>query len=718
MPDISADLISGRRFAQTWRGYDPEEVKEFLAQVAEQVRTLRERLDIEVSARREADQRALHPRIDEATLMSAVGEETAAILRSARTAAAEIIAKAEANAESRVAAAEAKSGELLAHSEALSTRRVEESEVAANEVWAKALADAEELRRSAQQDATAVAEEAAQKGQDSIEAAEVVREKVLTDLARRRKLATVQIEQLRAGRERLLDAYLVVRRTLDEVTNELQRADAEARAAAVAVGRMDRDEHTGELLDLRREDHWDSLAAFGGAEPVGHAGDQRTTAETPVVLAPKVTQVAQAPAVVVAPPPPKMVSEDLAGGRQYRCRLAGRRHRECPDRAHRTKRHGPYGRRGARRGHPAPESASNDGRSATQRTYSQPPTPGAPTAITAGTEEAEGEAGQGKDVQGLFARLRENRDQATRAARKTLRDTGSQDGVDTGMDEVEATQNGAGQVTVEDATLEAQPEAAGNGALTAVSEEEQEGAAAGAAGVGVDAGEKLLERGATVTRDLGSSLTRKLKRALQDEQNSLLDRLRSLKGPVTPASVLPDADEHPDHFADAGRPLLQQAAQAGAQVASELCGSDAANVAVAQHVDDLAEELGRAIAEPLRQRLELAMRSAGDDQAEVANALGAAYREWKTQRIEASAHHEVAAAFSRGAYLTFPEGGLLRWVVGSAEGPCPDCEDNALAGEQPKGEAWPTGQLYPPAHPGCRCAVAPAGGDGTGTATT
>ena len=98
------------------------------------------------------------------------------------------------------------------------------------------------------------------------------------------------------------------------------------------------------------------------------------------------------------------------------------------------------------------------------------------------------------------------------------------------MDEVEATQNGAGQVTVEDATLEAQPEAASNGALTAVGEEEHEGAAAGAAGVGVDAGERLLERGDTVTRDLGSSLARKLKRALQDEQNSLLDRLRSLKG--------------------------------------------------------------------------------------------------------------------------------------------------------------------------------------------
>ena len=251
MPDISADLISGRRFAQTWRGYDPEEVKEFLAQVAEQVRTLRERVDIEVSARRDADQRAMHPRIDEATLMSAVGEETAAILRSARTAAAEIVGKAEANAQSMVATAEAQSGDLLAQSEALSTRRAEEADIAANEVWAKALAEAEEVRRSAQQDADVIGQEAAQKCQESIEAAEVVREKILSDLARRRKLATVQIEQLRAGRERLLDAYLLVRRTLDEVTDELQRADAEARAAAVTVGRLDRDEQTGEFVDLQ-----------------------------------------------------------------------------------------------------------------------------------------------------------------------------------------------------------------------------------------------------------------------------------------------------------------------------------------------------------------------------------------------------------------------------------------------------------------------------------
>ena len=448
--------------------------------------------------------------------------------------------------------------------------------MAANEVWAKALADAEELRRSAQQEAAAVGEEAAQKGQESIEAAEVVREKILTDLTRRRKLATVQIEQLRAGRERLLDAYLVVRRTLDEVTDELQRADAEARAAAVAVGRMDRDEQTGELVDLRREDHWDSLAAFGGAEPVAHAGDQKTTAETPVVLAPKVSQVAPAAAVASAPavapapavataPPPKATHdlpvEDNTVVSRTDAIESVRIVRTGPNGADTTTVE-------------APEEVTLPPKAEVTTEEEAP-------ASSPGTEDADGEASQGKDVQGLFARLRENRDQATRAARKTLRDTGGQETSETETIEpesigpvssqAEATQNGVDQADGENAGPQTKVEVAGNGAAAAVNQEEL---LAVASGTDLDAGERLLERQDAVTRDLGSSLARKLKRALQDEQNSLLDRLRSLKGTATPAKVLPDADEHPDHFADAGRPLLQQAAQAGAKVASELCGNE------------------------------------------------------------------------------------------------------------------------------------------------
>ncbi len=224
---------------------------------------------------------------------------------------------------------------------------------------------------------------------------------------------------------------------------------------------------------------------------------------------------------------------------------------------------------------------------------------------------------------------------------------------------------------------------------------------------GTNADQEFFRRRDAITSRLEASLARKLKRALQDEQNSLLDRLRNLKVPATPANILPNIEEHPDRFVEAGRPLLEEAARAGADLVAALWGGTVPPDLALEGLDDLAEDLGRAIAEPLRQRLELAFQSLDEDNGEVADALGAAYREWKTQRIEAAAHDEVAAAFSRGSYLAFAKGTPLRWVADASDAPCPDCEDNALAGEQVKSEPWPTGQLYPPAHPGCRCALAP-----------
>ena len=256
-------MIEGRRFAQSWRGYDPEEVKQFLSQVAEQVRALRERCESTDSARREAEERAAHPQMDEASLMSAVGEETAGILRSAHSAAAEISAKAEVNAQTIVAAAQTKADDLLAQAESMLAARSAEAEAVAADIRESALAEAEQLRDAAQQDADALASSAAREYQETVQAAQALREKILTDLARRRKLGSVQVEQLRAGRERLLDAYLVVRRTLDDVTDELQRADAEARAAADAVGRQNATERPDEAVDLRHDDAWDALGAFG-----------------------------------------------------------------------------------------------------------------------------------------------------------------------------------------------------------------------------------------------------------------------------------------------------------------------------------------------------------------------------------------------------------------------------------------------------------------------
>ncbi len=128
----------------------------------------------------------------------------------------------------------------------------------------------------------------------------------------------------------------------------------------------------------------------------------------------------------------------------------------------------------------------------------------------------------------------------------------------------------------------------------------------------------------------------------------------------------------------------------------------------APNVSDLAAEAATTIVESLRRRLEHAIAtSLGDEHQVLVEAVGSAYREWKSERLERIAGDVLAAAFSRGTWHRVPDGGPLRWAVRDIDGPCPDCDDNALAGGLPKGEAFPTGQDYPPAHPGCRCLLVP-----------
>jgi DivIVA domain-containing protein len=767
---MSADLIGGRRFAQTWRGYDPEEVKQFLAQVGAQVRSLRERLEAEAGARREAEQRALHPRIDEATLMSAVGEETAGILHSARAAAADISAKAEARAQETLSAAEAKASALTAEAERLLSARTSEAEAAAAEVRATAEAEADQLLQSARQEAERIAAQASADYRQTVEEAQAIRERVLSDLARRRKLATVQIEQLRAGRERLLDAYLVVRRTLDEVTGELHRADAEARAAAEAVGRQsgrgsgedEVDLHWGELPDDLGGAHSSGPApATGAPRPSENPGDRPArsiaagsgTAVTasPVVLAPRVTQVASAASGAavpgtVAPLLPRVAPTALPGDTVESVRILRRESSEGKP-AHAALQPAPAAYSGPGPGGSIPQPSADVPASA------PPPDPAAPAEATTTPSAttlsvvamppstAEGSSSDetalglpAQDVDGLFARIRASRQQTTSRARKTLfgHSPSSEKPVAEpatpelpAVEQAFAEQPAADGLSPEERAVGEPGEIAEAAAARPVGgDETMELAAPAASGKGTDQDGGAVSpdeepvRGATDWREvlgrrdeainhLESSLARRLKRVLQDEQNSILDRLRSLKAPAVFADVLPGSEEHADRFVDASRPVLEESVTAGAELTQALVGSEGP-VQISFDVGDLADELGRSIVEPLRQRIEEAFGASSEDASELAEVLGAAYREWKTQRIEAAASDQVLAAFSRGAYLALPEGVRLRWVVDNTEGPCPDCEDNTLAGEQGKGEVWPTGQLYPPAHPGCRCALAPA----------
>jgi hypothetical protein len=198
-----------------------------------------------------------------------------------------------------------------------------------------------------------------------------------------------------------------------------------------------------------------------------------------------------------------------------------------------------------------------------------------------------------------------------------------------------------------------------------------------------------------------TTLSRRLKRTLQDSQNELLDSLRS-NGSRWSIDLLPDETEHLDGFSTAALPALEQAAAAGVSFTG-LRGATGPQTDV---LVGIAHELAVAIVGPLRRRLGGGDGLDGADESMVAEHVGSAFREWKGERIERLAGDHVVAAFSAGT-IAAAEGSSssLEWTAVSDSGdtPCPDCEDNGLSGSLAPGEEYPTGHRHPPAHSGCRC---------------
>ncbi|HYD09151.1 MAG TPA: DivIVA domain-containing protein [Acidimicrobiales bacterium] len=189
--------------------------------------------------------------------------------------------------------------------------------------------------------------------------------------------------------------------------------------------------------------------------------------------------------------------------------------------------------------------------------------------------------------------------------------------------------------------------------------------------------------------DVERALVRTIKRALADEQNEVLDALRRLKGKPSVAAIMPDTAVHDARY---------EAVLSGAAATAASAGGAGDGRAVAA-------DRGPAVAADLRARVGRVVDEAAGDVDTLIEAISATYREWKTSRTEALARDVVTAAYAGGLYEA--SAGDLRWVVDPAEGGCPDCDDNVLAGPTPKGTAFPTGQLHPPAHTGCRCVVVP-----------
>jgi hypothetical protein len=276
----------------------------------------------------------------------------------------------------------------------------------------------------------------------------------------------------------------------------------------------------------------------------------------------------------------------------------------------------------------------------------------------------------GSPVDDLFARLRASRETAVASARTVLAD-------DVVLDLTDAALNGAAPEEPDDAVVVAVPVAPPE-----------------------------FERRTAELHPVEQTLSRHLKRVMADEQNDVFDRLR--RAPSTPSAevVFGNEMDYVERYRVAAEADLRTAAIAGARSAGASPLEAGAMIDKARVVDLCLAEVGLEIATPLRTRLVETLSEAGRDADEATGGLRAAYREWKTQRLEVLAGHAAVGAYERGALAALPTGTCVRWMVDPNGPVCPDAEDNALAGPLVVGEAFPTGHTAPPAHLGCRCHIA------------
>jgi DivIVA domain-containing protein len=828
---LDPDEVSDRSFPTAFRGFDPVQVRAFLGTVADELRRLRS-VEAELRAALEsgpspapaaevegapAEASAPSPPSSSAAEADEVLEQAKAeadrLVREARERVATLGSAATAEASRVLEEARAEAARLRATATDDLKGRIDDAEASAVRKIAEAEREAAAIRVKAREEADATIEAARERGREMVAEAQAARERMLADLAKRKRAAQSQLEQLRAGRDRLLDTLKVARRSIDEMTARFDTgagetgvgsppssgtpsgpvtttpglSSTEARPRPVggrgAVVPPPSSEGAGEAP--ARAPRSRSVVIGEGPPPIAPRPSISATpaaAQAPEPPAPAPgpapTEPSSEPepmvAEIVPEPPPHQERRSSALrilrrnrgadaapavppliGRESSVegvRIIGREPEPAPppvadepaevqadtdvDLEALLAAEPPLPEERAAADEPEEVAAMAD--AALGASPAAAPDTGADAPIAPSPTDADADAGRtpltdaadaghtpvaDRDADAEAAGGRTPVAAAADAGRALLADADASDAGGTALVEgPEPLAREEIRPRIEDlfARMRAEREAATASARQVLSdadtapateaepepEPEPVPAAEGAPSDArtSDEDEQLLQARDAVTEPLAAQLTKRLKRALQDEQNASLDRLRTSRGTVAVDHLLSPANDQRAPYQLVANPFLEQAARGGA------AASQFGAVAVAIAVDDLAGQLAEDLAGALRTRLDTVLGAAaseGLDLGGIGERVSSVYREWKVQKIERLAIHYLVAAHERGAFLARPEGTPLRWIVDD-EGPCPDCEDNALAGPTPRGEPFPTGQLHPPAHVGCRCLLAPA----------
>jgi DivIVA domain-containing protein len=657
--------VGSASFPTNRRGFDQGEVRDFLRMVAAELARLQERerfLENELRTMQTSGMSA-PGRLDEETVTTLLGEEAARVLSTARDASTQIRDRAEESA----------------------TRLVKDAAEDAARIRESAMIEAARINEDAAHDAEAEIEMAKQQGRDMVNEARAYREKVLSELSRRRDAARGQIEQLLHGRDRLLNAFERARLASEDVINGLQDAHDEPEFI------VDLSPTTGPIPVVNPEHPAVKMFDHETAEVVETVEAEVATTvifdhETAEVIE---TEIVAEVVVEVDVIEPEIIEEEIpaviedviteAVEEIVETGVISADHpvhgfsrfeetvvespaveviavEEAPTDASQTNVVSLFGR--GRRGNEVPEVASEI---STPEIVIEVEAP-----VVAETPVVEEKPSKktASGVDDIFAKLRAG-STADVAAK------------------VEAT--------------ESEAEAEKPSKKKSKSKPKQEIIAADPA--------RFADRDEALS-GLVVVMARKLKRVLADEQNNVLEHLRGKRSSLEIEAIFGAAEEQASRYAISVADDTMAAASAGAKSVKSSGGSSrrVTQKSISSHVRDT---ISAGLVAGFREDARIAIGEAEGDREILASLMRDVYRKWKTDLIDQHVDDIACTSYSKGGFLALEPSSRVSWMVDPNAECCSECEDNSLAGAVAKGDEFPTGHAMPPAHPGCRCLVCP-----------
>ncbi|HVB02070.1 MAG TPA: DivIVA domain-containing protein [Acidimicrobiales bacterium] len=665
--NLSPEDIANHSFPSARKGLDPEAVRRFLSEVATQVRDLRtEQAKYRASASpprpSSTTPTASGTPIDEAELTRVLGEEMTRVLQTARESSHAIVFKAERQA-----------AEIIAGAEKISQNRRTEAETSAVTSIEHARVEAAEFIEKTKNECRVMIEEARE-----------TRLRILADLADRRRTLLIQLEQVRVGKESMVAVVESVASTvsdsIDAVRAQLLGVEESSRIAADrAALELEAAIVAGEYVDALAEQTLAKIPAMDVPEALTEPEHHQVAPVKARVF--DIEREAIARPVSVASVFPAGKSESSVSIPSFLKEDDAKESTSLrvPDSTP-TVSQKPRTTITAERA-PIQDAAPISEQQSPDR--------------DAGTEVAHEE----HPVDQLFAKIRASRESKVADAQRVLSHEAGTTPKSHAHSRRRTKEQTSSEVTlvpsVKDGQAVAELVTRSRASVASPAKVERESE--------MDVIEEPRQRRDRELEPAHLELSRSLKRVLREEQNLLLDALRNRKKNEAFASLLPGSAAR-ERLTASATPGVSAAFDAGYGFLGKSSSKTKSDVALKESVQTVCGRVADEVLDALNSRLAPRFEKGSDEEGEISEIVGSAFREWKAARVEALSLDYAVDAFGAGeiAYARSKNMSLVWNLDGSGNG-CPDCDDNGVAGKVIAGESFPTGHLHPPVHPGCRC---------------